>query len=184
MIKKTVHYNNFDGDPIVEVMYFHIKKSEIFDNLDLEEEFSSLQKQIDGLERELTKPEIMQVLALVKRLLKLSYGVRSEDAKHHRKSPEIWDDFFSSNAYDTILFELFEEPKQAVDFMIGIMPKELVDAANLERERRRLLNDHLPKQSDTPSSAGIEAVVFDEASESPEEMEARIRAQIAQENQS
>ena len=174
MIKKTITYTDFNDESVTEDFYFHIKKSTLLDNLDLKDTLQDLQDRLtqEGrTEENLTEEEVRLLLGVVKRLMELSYGERSEDGKRHRQSPEIWADFKDSAAYDAILFQLFQEKGQAMDFLAGVMPKELLEQAEKELAERKIPMDHQPKHVTEKSS--VETVESpEEDTRTPEELEA------------
>lgn len=132
MLKKTVQYMDFNDVNQTENLYFNVSKSELTDHLDLVDEVEMLQAMLEGEPRSLTSVEVRMLLDLVKKLIKMSYGRRSEDGSRFRKSEEIWEDFTSSAAYDAFLMSLFENPEEAVSFIVGIMPRDLIEQAQNE----------------------------------------------------
>lgn len=135
MIKETISYEDFDGNPQVATLHFNLTKTELADNLttlkpmldELVELFKS-----DGPEdpsRKLEDEEVRKLLAFVKLLLKLSYGVRSEDGQRFIKSEEVWTHFTQTPMYDSFLFSLFENPEKANRFTISLIPNGLVNEA-------------------------------------------------------
>lgn len=130
MLKQSVAYTDFDDNESVETLYFNLTKTELADNLDLKEEFEKLQSEFIGdNKRELESQEIRKILELVKTLMRLSYGVRSADGKRFVKTQEQWTEFTQTAVYDQFLFSLFEQPTNAMNFITGILPKELRSAA-------------------------------------------------------
>lgn len=134
MLKKTISFEDFDENPATETLYFNITKTEISEHLDLINEFEKLKKLFDGDERVLVMAEVQIILDFVKILMKLSYGIRSEDGKSFSKSDEIWTKFTQTAAYDAFTFSLFENPEEANAFMIGIFPKNLLEMAKAQIE--------------------------------------------------
>ncbi|UVK59339.1 hypothetical protein SEA_PHEROBRINE_56 [Gordonia phage Pherobrine] len=126
MLKQTVKYTDFDDNESMETLYFNLTKSELADNMNLEDELEKLQQDFTGMSgRKLKTEEIQRVLDLVKLFMRLSYGVRSEDGKRFIKTPQIWEEFTQTAAYDEFLFGLFQDPQNAFNFMVGILPKDL-----------------------------------------------------------
>ncbi|QJD49631.1 hypothetical protein HWD32_gp54 [Gordonia phage Secretariat] len=135
MLKQSVRYTDFDDNEAIETLYFNLTKTELTDNLNLKDELENLQQDFVGdPKRVLTEKEIRRILDLVKTFMRLSYGVRSEDGKRFIKTSEIWEEFTQTAAYDAFLFSLFQDPTNALNFMTGILPKDLrqaaLDAAN------------------------------------------------------
>jgi len=132
MIKETVQYTDYNDVNRTEVVYFNISQSELMDNLNLRADLERIQASLEGPERQLTTEEIQQILDLVKRMMQLAYGVRSEDGLHFRKSESVWDDFKSSAVYDAFIMSLFKNPEKAFEFLVAVMPKELMEQARRE----------------------------------------------------
>lgn len=132
MIKQTVQYTDFNDKNQTEVLYFNISKSELMDHLNLRDDLEKIQESLEGPERDLKMEEIQEILNLVKRIMRLAYGRRSADGLNFRKNDEIWDDFYSSAAYDSFIMSLFENPEKAFEFLVAVMPKDLMEQARRE----------------------------------------------------
>lgn len=126
MLKQEITYDDFDDVTRTATLHFNISKSELADNLHLQPRLEKMSETFAGPPRTLNKDEVRDILELVKTFMKLAYGIRSEDGKRFRKNPEIWADFQDSAEYDAFLMSLFEDPEKAVNFMINIMPKDLI----------------------------------------------------------
>ena len=144
MLKKTVKYEDFDGNQDEETLYFNLSKSEIMSNLWLNDDLANIRDQLSKLETSETdnvpSDLVQQIIDLVKKIMKLSYGIRHEDKKRFIKSDDIWTEFTQTAAYDALLFSLFDNPQEAVDFMQGVLPQDLVARVNQESEYKALLD--------------------------------------------
>lgn len=149
MLKETVTYTDFDDKPCTDTLYFNLTKTDMVDLIDLLPQLEAWQTKTSGDPRELTMDEIREMLDIVKRLVAASYGVRSEDGKHFRKSPEIFADFKSTAAYDAFMFGMFEDITKALRFMVGIVPRDMVDAD--------VLNEAL-QYAQPPTVTGVDEV--------------------------
>ena len=130
MLKQTVNYTDFDDNECSEVLYFNLTKTELTENMNLKDELEKIQEDFTGDKaRQLEEHEIRRILELVKTFMRLSYGIRSADGKRFIKTPDIWEEFTQTAAYDAFLFGLFETPSKALEFMTGILPKDLRAAA-------------------------------------------------------
>lgn len=129
MLKQTVQFVDFDDVNKTKVLYFNLTRTEVIENLEIQREFEEIQDMIGGATRDLEMHEIRLILDLVKKLMKMAYGVQRQtpdgDLKFTKKDPAIWDDFTETAVYDAFLLGLFEEPSKAVAFLTGIWPKEL-----------------------------------------------------------
>ena len=129
MLKETVKYDNFDGVEKEETLYFNLTKTEMIDMLDLQPRLEAWAKATAGTDRDLTTSEITDMIEIIKLLIEKSYGVRTEDGNHFRKSPELYANFKDSAIYDAFVFGLFMDPEHGVAFMMGILPKGIEDIA-------------------------------------------------------
>ena len=145
MLKQTVTYENYDGEMAEETLYFNLSKVELAENSDLTAEFEDLKTALEGPNREISPAEVKQILALVKKLMRLAYGVRSEDGKRFIKTADVWVEFTQTAAYDAFLFSLFETSDKAIAFLLGIMPKDLRTQAEAAYKENEMQNVELPK---------------------------------------
>lgn len=187
MIKQTVSYTDYNNQPQVEDHYFHLTKAELLDHMDLKPQLEALQQRLvsDGEIRDLREEEVMEILQLVKRLVRSSFGKRSTDGKNFYKGDDIWREFESSAAYDAMLFALFENPDKAFAFMSGIMPKDLMEQAEAQRQldgppARPTPQDRLQKQAQsvTPKTSTETIAGPDEVVE--ESKADRLRRELAE----
>lgn len=125
MLKKTINYTNFDDEAAVETVYFNLTKTDLADNMHVIEEFEALRKLLSGPKRDLKVPEIQMIINMVKKVMQMSYGIRSEDGKRFVKTDQQWVEFTQTAVYDEFLISLFENPENAVDFVSGIIPKDM-----------------------------------------------------------
>lgn len=93
MLKQTVTYQDWDDNEVTDTLYFNISKIELMNNLHLQDRIDKLQKMLEGGERQLTPTEVTEILEIVKILMELAYGVRSEDGKRFIKTQEVWQEF-------------------------------------------------------------------------------------------
>ena len=126
MIKKTIKYTDFNGNERTEDHYFNLTKAELT-SMQLSTE-GGLDTLINRIVKEQNVPEIMKLFT---EIIAKSYGVKSDDGKHFRKSDEIFNDFASTGAYDELLIELISDANASAAFVKGILPagieKELED---------------------------------------------------------
>lgn len=125
MLKQTIKYEDFDENVVEETLYFNLSRIELADNLDMRDDLQNIERKFKGETRQLKPEEIKEILDVIKRLIKISYGVRSEDGKRFIKNDQVWEEFTQSAAYDAFLMDLFERPERANDFMIGLVPKQM-----------------------------------------------------------
>lgn len=167
MLKQTIVYNDFDDNQTQETLYFNVTKSELADNLQLLTTLEDMQNTFSGDKRELAVSEIQQIIDIVKTVMKLSYGIRSEDGKRFIKNDDLWTEFTQTAAYDAFLFSLFEDPNKAFTFITGILPKDI------RHEAERAIN---PSGNEAPKPSVEEPVGSDLTPEQQAEALAAYRA--------
>lgn len=121
MLKKTITYTDYDGVKRTEDFYFNLSKTEMSE-MQLSQE-GGLDTLIKRITQEQNIPEILKIFKLI---VAKSYGVKSDDGKHFRKSKELFEDFESTVAYDELFFEFLSNPESAAAFLKGIIPAELL----------------------------------------------------------
>lgn len=165
MLKQTVQFVDFDDVNKTKNLYFNLTRAEVIENIELRSEFEEVQEMIGGATRDLEIHEVKLILNLVKKLMKLSYGIQKQTAEgdlKFTKKDEIWDDFVETAYYDAFLLGLFEEPKKAVEFLVGIWPRELregIDTDQLKLPGMPVKLDGQPLQvaPDSPEAQGASA---------------------------
>ena len=151
MIKKTVKFEDFEGNEHTQELYFHIGKKDILGIN--EEKFHSiinrseeLQTMAPDVERAVEKLKQLEfvddaevetsgseeqalvgkAVRLAGRLLSdvidLSYGVRTADGLGFRKNDRLLELFKESLAYDQLLDDLLTQPDNLVTFVQQLMP--------------------------------------------------------------
>lgn len=124
MLKKTITYDDYNGETQTEDFYFNFTKLEL---LELDVKFE------DGLEghiKKLTSTESgKDAYFLFKDVVLSAYGVKSEDGKHFNKSQEIRDQLESSPALSELIFGFLQNPAEGAQFMEACLPAKLVAEA-------------------------------------------------------
>ena len=124
MLKKTITYEDFDGNQRTEDFYFNISSTEL----------TELEMSIDGgfgsFVQKVTQAQDIPTLANVFRdFILMSYGEKSADGKYFVKKDSdghrLADRFVDSAAYDALYMELVTDDKKAADFLNSIIPKNI-----------------------------------------------------------
>lgn len=122
MLKRTISYEDFDGNAAEDVFYFNLTEAEL---LEMESSYeggfaASMQRIIDANDNQ-------KLITEFKNLVLLAYGERSDDGKRFVKSPEIARDFSQHAAYSSLFMELATDADKAAAFINGVVPKSLQD---------------------------------------------------------
>lgn len=124
MLKKTITYEDFNGETASEDFFFHLSKAELVE-LELSHEgglSESLQKIVDAEDGK-------AIVAEFKNIILGSYGQKSPDGKRFVKNATIREEFESSEAYSTLFMELVTNTDAAIEFVNGIIPKGIEEEA-------------------------------------------------------
>lgn len=122
MLKKTITYEDLDGNKITEDFYFNLSKAEL-----AEMELTQKGGLADHLKKIVASQDGGEIITTFKKIIGDSIGRRSEDGKRFIKSEEIKDEFFQSDAYNQLFMELVTDSNAATEFIKGIMPKDMAE---------------------------------------------------------
>jgi predicted nucleic acid-binding protein len=137
MLKRTIKYTDYNGEPQEEIMYFHLSKAEL-----LELELSEVGGFSEMLKKTAEAQNPKEVLAAFKEIVSKAYGIKSPDGKQFMKSEEIRQQFLHSAAYDELFVELATNADAAAAFFNGVIPSDMTPG--LEMEMKRIANPQLP----------------------------------------
>ena len=121
MLVKKIKYEDYDGNEREEEFYFHLTQAEVIMWLTTNGGYT-LDKVIDQISKAQNGRKIMEMF---EDLLHKSYGVKSLDGRKFIKNEEVWTDFKETEAYSQIFSEIVTDSKKAVEFLNGILPKDL-----------------------------------------------------------
>lgn len=159
MIKQTVTYENLDGKEVTETLYFHISKSEMIRYV--ANDIVNPDELIEVANMETNPEQKTRLFNIFEQFIGISYGTKSEDGNRFVKDEEATKAFMTSPVYDAFIDELLSSEKVAADFVAGLFPKDLSDAA-----RKQMIGDNTKDSSVTLITA---APTFEDKSETVKE---------------
>lgn len=116
MVIKTMEYTDFDGNTRTEEFRFHLNQAEVIE-LD-----ASIPGGMEAYLKELgAKQDVPKIMEFFKKIIMMSYGVKTPDGRRFKKSEEISKDFEQTNAYSDLLVNLITDSKRAADFINGLI---------------------------------------------------------------
>ena len=136
MLKKTITYEDYNGNTRTEDFYFNLTQVEI---AELEYGLMPGKTITESFQTLIDSRDMKTIIATIKEFLLKSYGIKSEDGKRFIKSQEIRDSFEQSPAFDQIYMSLASDADYAADFMIAIIPKEMKNSLG-DNPKQNLLN--------------------------------------------
>lgn len=146
MIKKTVKYTNFDGVEKTRDVYFHLGKA---DMARIHANTAFLEEMQAAAERKDTKV----LLEKIEYMVRLSYGVRSEDGERFVKTKEVQDDFIHSALYEEFIIQLLTEDNGFPRFIKSVFPPKLI-AEVQEMVRAGRIEDPFKEPANPKSNQG------------------------------
>lgn len=128
MYKKTITYEDYNGEKRTEDFYFDLTKTEAMKlNLGI----------VGGLEaymnRCLQRMDVPAILDLFEKVVLKAYGEKTADGRRFEKSEKLSIEFTQTRAYDELFQEIFNNPEKATEFMEGILPADAVAAAKAQQ---------------------------------------------------
>lgn len=123
MFKKTITYEDYDGNKRTEDHYFNLNKAELYELLTTDSGYT-LDKRMEQM---MKKGNAKELISTFKMLISKSYGEKSLDGRQFVKSDEITRSFMQTEAYSIFFTELISNAKNAAEFFNGIIPKDLSD---------------------------------------------------------
>jgi hypothetical protein len=123
MLKKDIKYVDFDGEEREETLYFNLTEPEVV-RLDVQFE-GGLEAYVNNLDEE-TNPQ--DILSLFEKVLRASYGEKSEDGRYFVKEKAAVDLFYQSAAYSALFVELVQDADIAASFFNALLSKTTVDS--------------------------------------------------------
>lgn len=123
MLKKSIKYEDLDGNEIVEDFYFNMNKTEVMEWMTTDGGYT-LDK---VMERVAEQRNARQTMEIIKDIIFRSYGKPSLDRKRFEKSDESTKAFMETDAYSTLFMEIATDGRKAIEFISGIIPKSMID---------------------------------------------------------
>jgi hypothetical protein len=121
MLKRAITYEDFNGETVTEEFYFNITKSEL-----VELEVGHGEGGIEAFIKRIVKAQDnKELIAEFKRIILLSYGVKSADGRRFMKSDELRTEFEQTAAFDALFIELATSDDAAAKFIQGILPRDM-----------------------------------------------------------
>lgn len=134
MIKETITYIDYNGEERTEDFYFNLTQAEAMTlelgaDGGLEKMIVSLVKAQDGA----------QIMSQFRRLIRLAYGVKSQDGRRFIKSEEISDEFEQCPAYNSLFMKLCTDAEYAGKFAEGVVAVPTKNPGEATKEVERIM---------------------------------------------
>ncbi len=130
MLKKTITYEDYDGNERTEDFYFNLTKAEVSE-MEMSE-YGGLTKLIKKI---IAERDNRRIVAMFKDLILRAYGEKSPDGKRFVKNQELRDAFSQTEAYSVLFMELAGNAEAAAAFVNGITPVMITPQAGTSASR-------------------------------------------------
>ena len=118
MLKKTITFEDLDGNLVTDDFYFHLSKAEIAE-MELTKT-GGLETYIRGIVAAEDRAEIVKFF---KQIISMSVGARGADGRQFIKNDEVRDAFEQTDAYSVLFMELATDADAGAAFINGIVPR-------------------------------------------------------------
>lgn len=180
MFKKTMKFDDLDGNEVTQTFYFNYNKKEVAELLEFGElsQFPSekprlpLEQQLKRLTTSVEESGLSEVensrqaYDIFQNLILDAYGERGEDNVTFVKNEKTRNYFKSHVAFVEMIFEFLENPKLASQFIENCLPAKFVQEAREE----------LQKQNQGKLSSEDLASMVEEAAKRQEDPSTRVEA--------
>jgi len=138
MLKKTITYENYNGDTVTDDFYFNLTKVEC---MELEYSFGANNTLSNTITTLVESKDIGALIAAIKKILLMSYGVKTPDGNRFIKNDSVREEFEQSPAFEKIYWDLVTNQDEAASFISGIVPQNVRDS--LGEDPKQVLLDRM-----------------------------------------
>lgn len=136
MLKKTITYEDYNGDTVTDDFYFNLTKVEC---MELEYSFGDSGTLSGTIKTLVDSNDVGALIAAIKKILLTSYGVKTPDGKRFIKNDTVREEFEQSPAFEVIYWQLVTDTDEAANFISGIVPQVVRDSLG-ENPKQALLD--------------------------------------------
>ena len=120
MLKKTILYEDYNGEQRKKDFYFNLTRTEL-----LELQVSENGGLNTFLRKILMERDDARIMAYTSELILKAYGEKSGDGEYFMKTDEIRNRFKCSPAFDVLFTELTSDKDAGLKFIQGILPADM-----------------------------------------------------------
>lgn len=127
MLTRTIKYTDFNGAERSEEFHFNFTRKEM---LDMQSSVrGGLAAQLDSISK---SDDLSLAYKMTAELILDAYGIKDDEARVHRKTPEIRELFAQSAACDQLIWDLLNGSENDIsNFMMGCVPPEMVVGSDI-----------------------------------------------------
>ena len=135
MLKKTVTYEDFDGNQRTEYLYFNLTRTEATEfALELPDNVTNSITENDT-DEQVAKNFVEQIggKGVFEFIKKLVLKSKSLDGRRFIKKPELTEEFSQTLAYDQFIMDLMQNEVAAAEFVNAVIPASLAEKVQTMR---------------------------------------------------
>jgi len=137
MYVKKIKYTNYNGEERERRFYFNLSKAEV-----LNMELSTNGGYENYINRIVETRDQHELIRMFKELIKMSYGVKSDDGEMFIKNDKVFSEFEQSEAYSEFYMELVTNTESAIEFINGIMPQALMAEVQKDPQYKEKIDEY------------------------------------------
>lgn len=126
MIAETITYEDFDGVPQTETLYFNLTELELSEiALTLPEDITELLSNAEPktiMSTIMEKLGMLGILNFVKQMVLKAYGIKGADGQHFVKNEKITTDFSNTMAFQNVVMRIANDEEFAKRFFEKAFP--------------------------------------------------------------
>lgn len=130
MFKKTIEYEDFNGQRVTKDFYFHMSKAELL------EMAADGNVMLERIKRIIESKDGKAILKEFREIIWHSVGVRSEDGARFVKDNDAKRQLFESPAYDELLLELCTDAEASSQFITQLIPEKMQKEMQAQLEKQ------------------------------------------------
>lgn len=132
MIKRTIEYEDFNGNKRKEDFFFHFTKADV-----AKMELSTSGGYTEMIKRIIAAQDNPTLVNIFEELVLKAYGQPSPDGRLFVKNDQLRTEFSQTEAYSILFMELATDSTKAYEFVNGCMPGD-IDKDALEKAGEEL----------------------------------------------
>lgn len=119
MYIKSITYTDYNGNERTETACFNLNEAELAElNLSTEGGYQ------EHLRHIVNTHDVPSLVREFKKLIKMSYGIKSPDGRRFVKNENATEEFFQTEAYSQFFMELATNQEAITEFVMGILPEK------------------------------------------------------------
>lgn len=119
MYVKSITYTDYNGNERTETACFNLNEAELAElNLTTEGGYQ------EHLRNIVNAHDVPSLVKEFKKLIKMSYGIKSPDGRRFVKNDNATEEFFQTEAYSQFFIELATNEESITEFVMGILPEK------------------------------------------------------------